>query len=141
MSSRTTATIGVSDDKVPLYIDDIRAGARKNLLPREPRLRVLPKRKRGSGRKQNRQNAMTVKRKAMHAAKPPAASTKAKTWRQANVIGSGMKRSNAIRTSHSPIAALRTIKPARAPASPLMPADACAMGTFTSEPVSRTRYR
>ena len=45
----------------------------------------------------------------MQAAKPLAASIKAKTWRQANVIGSGMRKSSAIRTSHNPIAALRTI--------------------------------
>ena len=36
--------VGVSDDKVALAIDDIRTGARKDLLLREPRLCVLPKR-------------------------------------------------------------------------------------------------
>jgi hypothetical protein len=64
--------IGVSDDEVALDIDDIRASVRKDLVPREPRLCVLPKRKRrwktlplneGGGCKQSRQPAMTCEKK------------------------------------------------------------------------------
>ena len=102
--------IGVSNDKVALDIDDIRAGARKNLLPREPRLCVLPKRKRGSGRKQTPGECDRV--------------------RNEEIQRDQDKPQPNCRASYN-----------RAGPSAGIAAYASPMGTFTSEPVSRTGYR
>ena len=55
--------IGVSDDEVALDVDDVRASARQDLPPRDPRLNVLPNSEPGSRRKQNRQPAITREKK------------------------------------------------------------------------------
>src|SRR5271166_429679 len=74
----------------------------------------------------------------MQAANPPAASAKAKDWRQAKVNGSGIRRSSPIRTSNDATATLRTISLSRAPPSPPAPAGACAMVAFACVPASRS---
>ena len=130
--------IGVSNDKVALDIDDIRAGARKNLLPREPRLCVLPKRKRGSGRKQNRQNAMTREKKG------DARRQTAGSERQGKDLAPGecdrVRNEEIQRDQDKPQPNCRASYNRAGPSAGIA-AYASPMGTFTSEPVSRTGYR